>query len=191
MEDNVMSARRRSLRAYLVEPFKQVRFGLHVVGWSLFYCLVLGGLFVRAFWDQYSQVVQFFNVANSIDLLDNSIFWRNAIIMGGVLLAFVATLLFVVFQRTHRMYGPMVNIERFLNEIQRGNYAARLRIRSKDDFQNLAAKLNEVAVELHRRHGVPADEKEGIHPAPLLPQDLDDGEESALITVEKPIDRIA
>jgi signal transduction histidine kinase len=148
-----MKVKRRSLRAYLVEPFKQVRFGLYVVGVSLFFVCLLGWLIYRSFTEQYNQVTEFFAVAETADLVQNEVFYRNAAFIGATLAGFVAIMMIVVIHRTHKMYGPMVAFMRFLNEIQKGNYTVRTHIRDKDDFQNLAAKLNDVAEALHKRHG--------------------------------------
>jgi signal transduction histidine kinase len=156
-----MKAKRRSLTAYMVEPFKQVRFGLHVVGVSLFFVGVLSWLIYRSFSEQYNQVVEFFAVADAPELVNNDIFMRNAAFIAATLAGFVATMMFVVIRRTHKMYGPIVSFTRFLTEIQNGNYSVRTHIRNKDDFQNLAAKLNDVAEALSKRHGKNVSLQEG------------------------------
>lgn len=148
-----MRAKRRTLRAYLVEPFKQIRFGLHVVAVSLGFTGLLGWLFVRAFREQYQQVVDIFEVTETVDLMANDVFVRNAFLIGGTLAAFCGVMMFVVIRRTHKMYGPMVSIMRFLGELSRGNYAVRIHIRERDDFQNLVGRLNDLAETLHKRHG--------------------------------------
>lgn len=150
-----MAVQRRSVRAYLIEPFQQIHFGLYVSGVSIVFCLVIAGLVFRAFSEQYQQVVQIFEVADFMALLTNDVFIKNAYIIGGTLLAFVAVMTAVVIQRTHRMYGPMVSIQRFVIEIARGNYAVRIKIRKKDDFQKLTEALNSMAEALHQRHGSP------------------------------------
>lgn len=148
-----MRAKRRTLRAYLVEPFKQIRFGLHVVAVSLGFTGLLGWLFVRASREQYQQVVDIFEVTETLDLMANDVFVRNAFLIGGTLAAFCGTMMFVVIRRTHKMYGPMVSIMRFLGELSRGNYAVRIHIRERDDFQNLVERLNDLAETLHKRYG--------------------------------------
>jgi signal transduction histidine kinase len=145
-------ARRRSFRAYFVEPFQQIRFGMHVIAVSLLFTAVFSFLTYRAFAEQYSQVIEIFSVVETADLINNDIFLRNAIVIGGALAIFCVTMMFVVVRRTHKMYGPMVSILRFLGELQKGNYAVRIHIREKDDFQTLVGKLNDLAEALHLRH---------------------------------------
>jgi hypothetical protein len=178
-----LGGRRLSLTAYLVEPFKQVRFGLYVIIVFLVYLAVLAGVLIWVFREQYLQVSEWFSVAASEmpDLVLNDVSQKAAWIVGGVLFAFVATMLQVVIKRTHRMYGPMVSIHRFLEEIKRGNYSARVRTRAADDFQDLAAHLNEVAAMLHERHGVI-----GASEIASQPGDTIDGPD--VVSVQNPVD---
>lgn len=148
-----MRAKRRTFRAYLVEPFKQIRFGLHVVAVCLVFVVLLGWLIYRAFSEQYLQVIELFSVADSAALVNNEVFTRNGIFIGAALLALTASTMFVVFRQTHRMYGPMVSIHRFVNELKKGHFAARIRTRNNDEFQNLVAALNGLAEELHKKFG--------------------------------------
>lgn len=147
-----MRAKRRTLTAYFVEPFKQIRFGLHVVAVCLGYVFLLGWLYARAFREQYQQVVDIFEVVDTAALVQNDVFIKNALIIGSALLALVFTMLFVVVRRTHKMYGPMVSIHRFVRELQTGHYGVRIAVRESDDFQGLVQELNELAEKLYERH---------------------------------------
>lgn len=148
-----MRAKRRTFRAYLVEPFKQIRFGLHVVFVSLSFSAIFAYLFLEAFREQYQQVFDLFNVADQTALIENDIFIRNKLKLASTIVAFVAVTLYVVVRRTHRMYGPMISMMRFVAELKKGNYAVRIHIRERDDFQNFVTELNALAVELQKKHG--------------------------------------
>lgn len=147
---------KRRLSAYLIEPFQQIRFGLYVVGVCSAFAAVFSWTFVHAFREQYSQVLDFFKVvdeSNASALISNDVFNKNMWLMSGIVVVFVVTVIAVVVRRTHRMYGPMISIMRFVNELSAGNYNARIHIRQKDDFQDLVRYLNRLAVALHTRHG--------------------------------------
>jgi nitrogen fixation/metabolism regulation signal transduction histidine kinase len=177
-----MRAKRRTFTAYFVEPFKQIRFGLHVVAVCLSFVVLLGWLYARAFSQQYQQVIDIFAVVDTAELVSNDIFIRNAIIIGATLLALVLSTIFVVVRRTHKMYGPMVSIHRFVAEMRRGNYAVRIAIRESDDFQLLVEELNQLAETLHERH---PDIAEKILSQPT---DLDSDEENleaGVVTIGK------
>lgn len=144
---------KRQISAYLVEPFKQIRFGLHVTAVCLISVILLSYVFVNSFYEQYQHVAEIFKVAEVDDLVVNDVFVRNAWKLGFVLLGMVAATVGVVVWRTHKMYGPVVSIQRFLKELHRGNYAVRLSIRQRDDFKNVVESLNQLASELQHKHG--------------------------------------
>lgn len=147
-----MRAKRRTFIAYFVEPFKQIRFGLHVVSVCLAFVFLLGWLYASAFREQYQQVIDIFAVVETAELVQNEIFIKNAILIGAALTGLVLSTIFVVVRRTHKMYGPMVSIMRFVQEIRRGNYAVRIAVRENDDFQGLVSELNLLAEALYKRH---------------------------------------
>ena len=153
-------AKRRSFQSYIVEPFQQIRFGLHVVTVSLTFVFVFAWLVLSSFKEQYSQVAEIFQVVETGALVTNDIFIKNSIILGASLLIFITTMMVVVLRRTHKMYGPMVSIMRFLAELEKGNYAVRIHVRERDDFRSIVGKMNELAESLHRRHGAPSDSED-------------------------------
>jgi len=72
--------------------------------------------------------------------------------VGGLIFCMAAALLFVVIRRTHKMYGPMVNISRLVEDLKQGKYSSRIQVRQSDDFQLLVNELNELAETLEKRH---------------------------------------
>ena len=87
------------------------------------------------------------------ELAINDVFEKNAWRLGGVFLLYLTILCIVVFIMTHRVYGPLVSIERFVSQIEKGEYHRRARIREKDDLGRLVNKLNAMAEKLESRHG--------------------------------------
>lgn len=179
-----MRSKRRSFKAYLVEPFKQIRFGLHVVTVCLVFVTLLGWLYGRAFYEQYEQVFDLFQVAEKEALIRNDIFIRNSIFVGLALLGLILTMMFVVIRRTHKMYGPMVSILRFVSELSRGNYAVRIHVREKDDFKSLVSNLNALAQTLHSKHGSMDSKAQGLDGLDERLQSFEDG----VVTVASPTD---
>ncbi len=147
---------RRKKKSVLIEPFKQIKFGLYVFAVSVAFILASGFLFVMAFRDQYEHVMGLFNVVDENmkwALVTNDVFTTNAIRIGAVFAAYLIILFTVVFRLTHRYYGPLVSIERFVEEIKRGNYGQRVKIRERDELHQLVDRLNSMADILERRHG--------------------------------------
>jgi methyl-accepting chemotaxis protein len=181
-----LGGRRLSLTAHLVEPFKQVRFGLYVIGVFFGFLAVLVGVLVWAFREQYLQVMDWFSIAQDAapDLMLNDVSQKAAWIVSVVLVAFIVTMLNVIIRRTHRMYGPMISINRFIEELKRGNYSARLKTRENDDFQDLVARLNGLAEALHARHGV-------LGSSEIAAKEQDEEVEGPdVVSVQKPGDKV-
>lgn len=149
------SSSRRSLRSIVIEPFKQVRFGLYIVGVSLVFAIVGGYLFYLGFSEQYQQVISIFNIVEAElqwEVLTNEVFFRNAIIISLFLTSYVVFIFWIVFVITHRYYGPMVSIERFIDQLADGQFQLRLKVRQKDELQGIVGKLNNLAENLDAKY---------------------------------------
>ncbi len=151
-----MERARRSLRSTVIEPFKQIRFGLYVIGISVAFVAVCALMFMTAFIDQYKHVMNIFHVVDpnlQWELVTNEVFLINAIRIGLMFAVFIAVMFTVVFRLTHRYYGPLVSIERFVDQVLAGDYHVRCKIREKDELHALCDKLNAMAEALESRHG--------------------------------------
>lgn len=147
---------RRSLRSTVIEPFKQIKFGLYVIGVSVAFVGICALMFVIAFEDQYNHVMGIFHVVDpniQWELVTNDVFYTNAIRIGAMLALFIGVMLTMVFKLTHRYYGPLVSIERFVAQVTDGDYSVRCKIREKDELHDLVVKLNQMAEVLEKRHG--------------------------------------
>jgi len=72
------------------------------------------------------------------------------LLLGGVIVAVFTALAAsaVVVLMTHRIAGPMYRFEKYINEIGSGRLDADLKIRKKDQFQNMAGALNKMTGDL-------------------------------------------
>jgi methyl-accepting chemotaxis protein len=64
--------------------------------------------------------------------------------------SFIASLLLGFFL-THRLAGPLYRFEHTIKAILRGDLSIRIRLREKDEFQDLALLLNQAIVEIDQR----------------------------------------
>ena len=147
---------KRNLKNTLIEPFKQIKFGLYVLGLTVAFVGVCGYMFVEAFTEQYQHVMGIFNVVDPSlkwELVTNDVFRTNAIRIGILFAVFIATMLAMLFRLTHRYYGPLVSIERFVDQFSAGDYQKRCKIREKDELHGLVQKLNTMAEKIEQRHG--------------------------------------
>jgi hypothetical protein len=155
---------RRNLGSTVVEPFKQVRLGLYVLVISMGFLVAAATLIAWAFFQQYSHVMEIFNVVDPStkwELVTNDIFYANALKLALLCIGYVGILFFVVFKMTHKIYGPLVGIERFVDQIADGDYRRRVIVRRGDDLVRLAAKLNAMAESLEKKYGTADRRKPG------------------------------
>ena len=153
---------KRSLRNLIIEPFKQMSFGLYMLGISTAFMIISAWLFIRSFIKQYQHVMELFQVVEPEarwEFIINDVFYSNALLLGSLYLLFAFVLITTVFKLTHRYYGPLVSIREFLKQLELGNYSCRISIRKKDHLQKLVAQLNHLAASLEKKHPQP-DSKE-------------------------------
>ncbi len=147
---------KRSLRSLLIEPFAQIRFGLYMIGCALSFMVLIIGFFFYSFYKQYEQVMEIFHIVDpevKWDMILNDVFYANSYILLGMLASFFSVFFWIVFRETHKYYGPLVSIKRFLNELKQGHYQNRARIRKNDELQALVVELNSLAEILEKKHG--------------------------------------
>lgn len=158
MQDDKTESGDRAKRDYkstLIEPFKQIKFGVYVIGLSVAFVIATSALFLFAFYQQYRHLMGIFNIIDmksQMELVTNDIFYTNVLRIALLFIAYIGSMFTLVFRMTHRYYGPLVSIERFVDEMSAGLYNRRVKIRKGDELQRLADKLNNMAVSLERRH---------------------------------------
>ena len=146
----------RNIRNIIIEPFKQIKLGVYVLGACLAFIVITSWMVYSAFSEQYQQVMTIFGIvdqSNKYELIVNDVFIGNALRITAFFVSFIGVIFYVVFRATHKFYGPLVSIERFVKEIMRGDYTQRIVIRRGDELQKLVLSLNQMAETLEKRHG--------------------------------------
>lgn len=150
--------KKRTIKYFLIEPFKQIKLGLYVIIISLGFTCLAGLMIFQALQEQYQQVMEIFSVVDPSkqwSLLLNNVFLSNVVKLSVLFGGYLILLFGVIISKTHKVYGPLVGVERFLDYMVQGNYWARVRVRKGDDLKNLAVKLNLLAETLQNQYGAP------------------------------------
>ena len=146
---------KRTFRYLLIEPFSQIKLGVYVIAITLIFLGLLSAFFVNSFNEQYQHVMEIFRVVDpkfQWQLVTNDIFYTNVVRFGALTVVFILSLFLVIFRVTHKYYGPLVAIERFVEAITDGDYDQRVVIRKGDELQVVVEKLNKMAQSLEERH---------------------------------------
>ena len=74
------------------------------------------------------------------------------LLFGGLITAMFTALVggAVVMIMTHRIAGPMYRFEKYVNEVGSGVFYSDVKIRKKDQFQNMAGALNKMTSDIKR-----------------------------------------
>ena len=143
-------AENRTSRNLFVRPQAQLRFCL---------LLSLGFLAVGGF-SAYAMLA--FKNHLEVLLATNQIDTQTIILVGGplyanlriiitVCLCFAVCGLALAVMLTHRIFGPVVPIRAHIQKLIAGDFESRVRLRAKDEFQDVAKDLNELAEHLSQK----------------------------------------
>ena len=155
----------RGLSGYFIRPQSQIKLYVYMLIISSVFLAVIFSVFANEFSDNYHKLHGTFDQENMVS-------WQAATVTviqenaGTLLLTvglYLASLFYVVFKLTHRIYGPMVPIHRFIDAVVEGDYSVRLQLRRKDELKDLSDNLNRLVAALAERHGVP-EPQSGIRP---------------------------
>lgn len=140
-----VTGRRRGAKSWFVEPYRQVKLGLIVIVVNFIFAALIFGVFGYYMWDVYATVAGYFQLsqAESSDALGK--FAMPAMIGGALILLFIVTTLLISVRYTHQIYGPLVSIHRFIDDLLEGQVPTPLVLRKGDQLTELAQKLNQLA----------------------------------------------
>ena len=144
----------RSLLTYLVDPFKQIRMGLYFIVLSLVFMIASAGIFYQITYEQYANVMKIFNVVDTTsqwNLIANDVVIRGLIKVAILLITYTILTFAMSITLTHKVYGPLVSIHNFIDDLKKGDYKKRITIREKDDLKDLVNKLNDLAEALEKK----------------------------------------
>lgn len=129
----------------LIEPYKQLRFGVMFLVINLIFSLLVFAVFGYYLWEIYETLSVYFKLDESQSIITLAKLGQPAMIGVVLIILFIGVTLAVSARYTHQIYGPMVSIRRFLDELIAGKKPKPLNLRVSDQFQELAEKLNTIA----------------------------------------------
>ncbi len=145
-----MSQKRRKILGLINNKEKQFSYGLLNVFFALFLILAINTIYLYKF----TQIPDLCTDAGGVLNPTGIVHHLNLMIAGSLLAVLMAgglCFVFVIFL-THRFFGPMVPIARHVDELSKGNFSNRLRLRKKDEMHELGEKLNQLAAELEKNY---------------------------------------
>jgi len=127
---------KRKIRNYLINRRMQLRLTFKFIVLTVTFCLIIGVLVYHTIW----PVVSGFVPLALINQLKGLIFYRLFYFSIPLLAVIMACC--IVF--THKIAGPIYNMENKLDQMLAGEDPASIYLRKGDELQELADKLNAV-----------------------------------------------
>lgn len=138
-----MVSRRKGFRSWFVEPYKQIKLGLIFLILNIIFGAIIFGVYGYYIYDIYSIVSSYFqlNADQSSTTLSKFIYPLSIGLVIVVL--FIITTILVSVKCTHNIYGPLVSINRCLDQMIDGTTEIEpLKLRPSDELKDIASKLN-------------------------------------------------
>jgi methyl-accepting chemotaxis protein len=76
-----------------------------------------------------------------------AVIYTNIITLAMITLATIVAVLFI----SHKIAGPMLRFEEELKRIGKGDLTKKIKLRKKDQFEDMAESLIEMTANLHRK----------------------------------------
>lgn len=137
-----VAGRRKGVQSILVEPYRQVRLGLLFVVLNVLFSLIVLSVFGYYVNDIFQSITHYFELSGQDSVITYSKLTVPIVVASVLLVLFIALTIFISVKYTHKIYGPLVSINRFLDEVLEGKKPQPIQLRDGDQLQDLAEKLN-------------------------------------------------
>ena len=142
----------RKLKGLIVKPRLQFAMAAYLVGGGVALVALLTAAVLNSIRHTIIQMEAVYAIdASVMDLLQTSI-TSSVWTICSVLMGLSGLIFFIWLRFSHRILGPTVAFERHIDELCRGNYQSRVRLRKKDEMIEMQTALNRLAEELQARH---------------------------------------
>ena len=161
------SGRRRGFKSWFVEPYRQVQLGMMFVIVNVLFSILFFVVFGYYLWDVYISLSQYFTLSALEGSQTAGKFMVPAVVGCILIIFFIITTILVSVRYTHRIYGPLISINRYLDSLLTGSTPEPLKLRPSDQLHDLATKLNQIGESI-----------------------LTDGQQSAIMTICNHLDKV-
>ncbi len=124
----------------LIKPAYQIKVTLTIVISLIVYSIILGMLIFYPLWMELQSATSIYEK----EKISYAILSLHKVLWPAVVVIAILVGIQVVFA-SHRVAGPIYRVERTLEELLRGNFHVRMRLRKGDEFRELEDVVNRLA----------------------------------------------
>lgn len=143
---------KRTFLGLLVRPQKQLRYALLFTGGALLSLTALVALMAIVFNHTLKRLVETnqIQVETGYLLRDTMVLPFFVFVMGAFVLGMFT--IFMSIRISNRVYGPLIPLQRHIQNLKQGMYSSRVILRRNDELTELRDSLNELAAVLEARY---------------------------------------
>lgn len=142
--------RRGGAGSLLVEPYRQIKLGLVFLMLNLIFACLIFAVFGYYVFDIYQAMTDIFNFSGQETSQILAKFQTPIVVGAALIVLFVILTLVVSVRYTHQIYGPLVSIQRFLDQLIGGEKPKPIKLRNSDQLKGLAERLNSIALQMNK-----------------------------------------
>lgn len=139
---------KRKIKNYLINPDFQLKFVVYFIVSGV---AVVGGMMafiIRTMTHLRQELLRQKYTSEGLRALLNETTTEMIFIMGLTLVIFAGVAFVYSVIISHRIAGPVVAINAFINDLKKGNYESQRRLRDYDDLKSIMDNLYELAESL-------------------------------------------
>ena len=143
----------RSLKNLVLKPEFQLKYSFFFVGLTL---MVMGGvflLFLFSLEDMIRTVAVIYRIESDVVTAIQASIHTATYTTLGIALIFAVLSVSLGVILTHRLVGPMIPIQRLIQQLNAGEYGATGKLRDRDDYKEIMDDLNRLSHTLAQKHG--------------------------------------
>ncbi len=124
----------------LIKPAYQLKVTLTIVISLMVYSIILGMLIFYPLWMELQSATSIYEK----ERISYAILSLHRVLWPAVIVISILVGLQVIFA-SHRVAGPVYRLEKTLEELARGNFSVRMKLRKNDEFKELETVINRLA----------------------------------------------
>ena len=133
---------RRKFTNFLISPWYQLKFVFWTTFTGFFLVTVNSTVFYYFIRENYKILVDLSPMEESVKSQLYLELHQTLFALVGFTLSFTIVMVFVGIVLSHRSAGPLYQFKRVFREIREGNPEARIRLRPRDEFRDVASEFN-------------------------------------------------
>ncbi len=143
---------RRTFLGMIVRPQKQMRFALMFTGGAMLSLTALVALMAIVFNHTLKTLTEAQQIQIEVGYLlrDTMMYPFFMFVLGAFILGIFT--IFMGIRLSNRIYGPLIPLQRHIQNLKQGMYSSRVILRRNDELTELRDSLNELAAVLEARH---------------------------------------